>query len=90
MPVDNHLHIYATQMVMWVIMLISPTPGGSGIAELIFNDFLGVFLLAGLAPVLAVFWRLLSYYIYLIIGSIILPGWLLRVFRKQKKETENI
>ncbi len=83
MPVDNHFHIYATQMVMWVIMLISPTPGGSGIAEYIFNDFLKIFLVAGLAPVLAVIWRILSYYIYLIVGSIILPGWIQRVFRKK-------
>jgi len=82
MPVDNHLHIHATQMVMWVIMLISPTPGGSGVAELIFSDFLQVFLVAGLAPVLAVIWRILSYYVYLIVGSIILPGWLLRVLKK--------
>jgi glycosyltransferase 2 family protein len=84
MPVENHLHIYATQMVMWVIMLISPTPGGSGIAEYIFNNFLKVFLVAGLAPVLAVIWRIFSYYIYLIVGSIILPGWLGRVFKKPK------
>lgn len=83
MPVDNHFHIYATQMVMWIIMLISPTPGGSGIAEYIFNDFLKIFLVAGLAPVLAVIWRILSYYIYLIVGSIILPGWIQRVFRKK-------
>lgn len=89
MPVDNHLHIYATQLVMWVIMLISPTPGGSGIAELIFNDFLSIFLVTGLAPVLAVFWRILSYYIYLIAGSIILPGWVQRVFvRKLEDKVE--
>jgi glycosyltransferase 2 family protein len=89
MPVDNHLHIYATQMVMWVIMLISPTPGGSGLAELIFNDFLKVFLLAGLAPVLAVIWRMLSYYIYLVVGSIILPGWIQRVFKKKQIEQQD-
>ncbi len=82
MPVDSHLHIYATQMVMWVIMLISPTPGAAGLAELVFNDFLGIFLVAGFAPVLAVLWRIFSYYIYIIVGSIILPGWIARVFKK--------
>jgi glycosyltransferase 2 family protein len=84
LPVDNHLHIYATQLVMWVIMLISPTPGSSGVAELIFTDFLSPFLIVGLAPVLAVIWRLLSYYVYLIAGSLILPIWLRRVFSKTK------
>jgi len=85
MPVDSHLHIYAKQLIMWVIMLVSPTPGASGIAEFIFIDFLGVFIIAGFAPVLAVMWRLLSFYIYLIVGSIILPTWIKRVFAKEKK-----
>jgi len=83
LPVENHLHIYATQLVMWIIMLISPTPGGSGIAEFIFDGFLGNFLKDGLAPILALIWRILSYYIYLIVGSIILPIWMARVIKKQ-------
>jgi glycosyltransferase 2 family protein len=88
MPVNSHLHIYATQMVMWVIMLISPTPGAAGLAERVFNAFLKVFLVAGLAPVLAVLWRIFTYYIYLIVGSLILPGWISRVFKKhQSSET---
>jgi len=28
---------------MWIILLVSPTPGGSGIAEFVFSDFLGDF-----------------------------------------------
>lgn len=88
LPVDNHLHIYASQLVMWVIMLISPTPGSSGVAEIIFNDFLGPFIIVGLTPILGLFWRILSFYIYLIIGSLVLPVWLQKVFRKSKIETE--
>jgi len=88
LPVDNHLHIYASQLVMWVIMLISPTPGSSGVAEIIFNDFLSPFILLGLTPILGLFWRLLSFYIYLIVGSLVLPVWLHRVFKKSNTETE--
>ena len=79
LPVSDHLLIYGRQLVMWVIMLISPTPGGSGVAELAFSGFLGEFTL-GLAATFALLWRLISYYPYLFIGSFVLPNWLKRVY----------
>lgn len=82
LAVDQHLLIYARQLVMWVILLISPTPGGSGIAEFIFSDFLGEFITPGLAPALALLWRLLSFYPYIFIGVIILPAWIKRVYHR--------
>jgi len=78
----NHLLIYARQLVMWVILLISPTPGGSGVAEFMLPKFLGEFM-NGFGNEIALGWRLLSYYSYLIIGSIVLPVWLRRVYRKR-------
>jgi hypothetical protein len=33
----EHFLIYARQLVMWVIMLISPTPGSTGVAEVAFS-----------------------------------------------------
>jgi glycosyltransferase 2 family protein len=83
--VDEHLLIYARQLIMWVILLISPTPGGSGVAEFVFSDFLRQFIPLGLAPALALLWRIISFYPYLFIGAIILPGWLNRVYSKAKK-----
>jgi len=79
---ENFL-LFGRQLTMWIILLISPTPGGSGIAEYIFSDFLADFIgnEAWFAP-LALFWRLISYYPYLIIGVIILPIWLKRIFKK--------
>ena len=79
----EHFLLFGRQLSMWIILLISPTPGGSGIAEYIFSDFLGDFIAndAWSAP-LALFWRLISYYPYLIIGVIILPIWLKRIFKK--------
>ncbi len=82
-PVNQHFMIYAKQLVMWVIMLISPTPGGSGIAEIIFSDFLGEFIPVGASAALALLWRLISYYPYLFIGTLILPGWLKRVYSRK-------
>lgn len=83
---SDHFLIYGRQLSMWIILLVSPTPGGSGVAEYVFSDFLGDFISndAWYAP-LALFWRLISYYPYLIIGVIILPIWLQKVFRKEKK-----
>jgi uncharacterized protein (TIRG00374 family) len=78
--VDNHFLIYGRQLVMWVILLVSPTPGGAGIAEFAFQGFLADFTPLGFAVLLAVLWRLLSYYPYLIIGFVVLPNWLKRIY----------
>ncbi|MFH1118838.1 MAG: lysylphosphatidylglycerol synthase transmembrane domain-containing protein [Bacteroidota bacterium] len=80
---SENLFIYARQLMMWVIMLISPTPGGSGIAEYFFPIFLREYI-AGpsgdLTAIVALAWRLITYYPYLIIGAFILPFWLRRVY----------
>jgi len=72
----NDFVVYGKQVIMGIIILLSPTPGGSGLAEYMFTDFLGEFIAKGLAPTLSIIWRTLSYYPYLIIGAIILPRWI--------------
>ncbi len=86
-PISENLLIYARQLMMWVIMLVSPTPGGSGIAEYFFPVFLREFIAgkAGdLTTLVAFAWRLITYYPYLIIGAFILPFWLRRVYLGRK------
>ena len=57
--------------------MISPTPGGSGLSEYIFTEYYSDLVpFAGVALVIAFFWRIISYYVYLIIGAFIVPGWL--------------
>ncbi len=80
----DQLLIYARQLVMWVILLISPTPGGTGIAEFFFPVFLKEFIPDGLASVLALLWRFLTYYPYILIGVIVLPLWMKRIIKKNK------
>lgn len=75
-PMADQLLVFARQLSMWVILLISPTPGGSGIAEFAFSGFLNEFIPFGLVAILAILWRLISYYPYLFIGAVILPKWL--------------
>lgn len=80
---NDHILILGRQLVMWVIMLISPTPGGSGVAEVLFTSLLKDASIEELALVAAIVWRMVSYYPYLFIGSIIFPTWLKNTARKR-------
>jgi uncharacterized protein (TIRG00374 family) len=84
--VSDHFLVYARQLIMWVILLVSPTPGSSGVAEFSFSTLLGDIIPgeASTAFALALLWRLISYYPYLLIGVIIIPGWLRKVYKKKK------
>jgi uncharacterized protein (TIRG00374 family) len=82
-PGIDNIVAYAKQLVMWMIMLLSPTPGSSGVAEFAFYEFFGgsmvPFTVVGL---LAILWRLLTYFPYLFAGVITLPRWLIRTGKK--------
>ena len=90
--VKDHLLIFARQLVTWIMMIISPTPGGSGFAELILGRFISDAIEAdpeivgSLALAIAIIWRIISYYPYLIIGASIVPGWIQRKFVRQAKK----
>lgn len=86
--------ILARQFVIWVVLMVSPTPGGSGLSEWIFSEYYGDIVTSGaLVLILAIFWRLISYYVYLVIGAIIVPSWLRKALgmmrRNDKKATVN-
>ncbi len=73
----QNVEVFGKQFVLWLFMRMSPTPGGSGVAEYAFGELLSTFsgsaiLIAGLA----ILWRLISYFPYLFIGAILLPKWL--------------
>ena len=90
--VSDHFVIFARQLVMWIMMLVSPTPGGSGFAEVIFTRYLGDFIpvepvaLGTIAIAMAFIWRLATYYPYLLIGAIVLPKWIGSKFGKNSKK----
>lgn len=92
--VSDHFLIFARQLVMWIMMLVSPTPGGSGFAEFVFKRYLGEFIpvspavLGAIAIAMALVWRLATYYPYLIIGAILFPKWIRAKFI-QKNEQKN-
>lgn len=80
----NHLTIFARQIVMWITMLISPTPGSSGTAEFFFTQFFKE-MLGEYTFVSNIFWRLMTYYPYLLLGAFFLPKWIRRVFFVKKE-----
>ncbi len=73
----QQIQVFAKQFVLWMFLRVSPTPGGSGVAEWAFGTLLSEYsdsiVLLG---AMAVIWRLISYFPYLLIGSLILPKWL--------------
>lgn len=81
LSLEQHLLMVGRHLVMWLVMLVSPTPGSAGTAEYLFPaffaEFLGDYTFAG-----GLIWRLLSFYPYLIIGALILPNWIKRVLVK--------
>lgn len=92
--VTEHFLIFARQLVTWIMMIISPTPGGAGFAEVILGRYISDAIPADPAMIgsiglaMAIIWRIVSYYPYLIIGASIVPGWLQRKFvihRSKKK-----
>jgi uncharacterized membrane protein YbhN (UPF0104 family) len=85
----DQLEVFARQLVMWIMMLVSPTPGGSGFAEYVFKTFLsGPNLIpVGLVVVIALLWRFITYYVYLIVGVTVMPRWVKNKFGKDNKNS---
>lgn len=76
LPGSSPLLVFGRQFVVWVVLMVSPTPGGSGISEWLFANFYGDIIgNVGIAAVLALIWRLFSYYIYILTGVALLPAY---------------
>ena len=87
--VGDQFLLFARQLVMWIMMLVMPTPGGSGFAEYVFSTYcrdlieVPAALQLGAATLIALMWRGVTYYPYLAIGAVIFPRWIKRKFGKK-------
>jgi uncharacterized protein (TIRG00374 family) len=94
--INDHLLIFARQLVTWIMMIISPTPGGSGFAEIILGRYISDAIpvepvhAGSLALAVAIIWRIISYYPYLIIGASIIPGWIQDKFVRHSSGKEKL
>lgn len=86
-PAASGLLVFGRQFVVWVVLMISPTPGGSGVSEWLFTNYYGDLIGSlSVALVIAMVWRLLSYYIYLFTGACMAPSY----FRKKKNAKDSV
>ncbi len=75
--IGKQLLAFARQFILWIVMIVSPTPGGSGFSEYMFREYYADFFpMAGMVLVTAFVWRLITYYLYLTIGICVIPGWI--------------
>ncbi len=85
-PVNNHLLIYGRQIMLWMVMVLSPTPGGSGLTEIAFREYYNDLLLgSGTVLLIILIWRIITYYMYLLAGMIIIPRWIEKTFAIKHK-----
>ncbi|GET30676.1 lysylphosphatidylglycerol synthase transmembrane domain-containing protein [Prolixibacter sp. SD074] len=86
--IGQQIHIFARQLIMWIMMMVMPTPGGTGFSEVVFLQYMDVFIPTGFASLMAIIWRFVSYYPYLFIGAVILPGWIRKSFKRHHAPTK--
>ena len=83
--------LYSRLQAMFIIMAFSPTPGGAGFAESLFFPFLSDFISnVEVATVIALIWRLMSYYAYLAMGAVVVPNWIRKVFLKNREQKTEV
>ncbi len=83
----EHMLIISRNLIFWIVMLVAITPGGAGIVEMAFPSFFGSFL-GRFSSIVVVLYRLITYYPYLLLGSVFLPKWIAKVFGRIAKEDE--
>ena len=82
----HHFVMYSRAVAMYFITAFSPTPGGAGVAEYLFGGFFTDYIPASLGSLVALIWRLISYYPYLIAGAIIIPIWIRKLIIRRKRD----
>jgi glycosyltransferase 2 family protein len=90
MDVHREVLLYSRLQAMFIIMALSPSPGGAGIAEGLFPKLIVDFIpAASIATVVALIWRLISYYPYLALGAIVVPNWIRKVLFKNMQQQKS-
>lgn len=78
--------LYSRGEIMHSLAQFSPTPGGAGMVEYIFGGFYSDFIPKGITFIVALVWRIITYYPYLIIGAIIIPNWVRKIVNRKRLE----
>lgn len=82
-PLGAQPLVFARQLVLWIVMMVSPTPGGSGICEFVFSTYYSNMVNnPNVTLLITCIWRIITYYVYLMAGLCILPDWVKRYKRR--------
>jgi len=89
----HHLVVFARQLILWLFMVVSPTPGGSGVSEYAFKEYYSDIFSSRYSDsaiiLVTLIWRIISYYLYLLLGLLVIPNWIKKSFTKSTPEHEN-
>ncbi|MBC5774710.1 flippase-like domain-containing protein [Pontibacter sp. KCTC 32443] len=85
LSLSDHILIFSRNLIYKIVLFVSVTPGGAGFAELAFPAFFGVFI-GSFTTIIILLYRLLTYYLYLLIGAIVFPRWAARIFSKEASD----
>jgi glycosyltransferase 2 family protein len=85
----SQLVLFGRNVGIYVQTAFTPTPGASGFSEIMFSGMYSDYVPVGVALLIALVWRLISYYAYLFAGVIVVPNWIRKVM-KRRKEMRNL
>jgi len=75
-PGADQLTVSGRQFIVWALLTFTPTPGGSGVSEMLFKTYYSDIVFGPIMMILAIIWRIFTYYVYLLIGFCMIPTFL--------------
>lgn len=87
-PEADQLTVLARQFIVWGLLIFIPTPGGSGVSEMLFKTYYSDMVGGPLLAMLAIIWRVLTYYVFLLAGVLLIPSYLKLSSHKTRPENE--
>lgn len=72
-PEADQLTVLGRQFIVWALLTFTPTPGGSGVSEMLFKTYYSDIVYGPIMMLLAIIWRIFTYYVYLFIGFCMIP-----------------
>ncbi|MBD5258308.1 MAG: flippase-like domain-containing protein [Barnesiella sp.] len=72
-PEADQITVLGRQFIVWALLTFTPTPGGSGVSEMLFKTYYADIVFGPMLMVLAIVWRIFTYYVYLLIGICMIP-----------------
>jgi uncharacterized protein (TIRG00374 family) len=86
LSLNDHITLFSRNLIYKIVLFVSVTPGAAGFAEIAFPAFFGVFI-GSFTTIVILLYRLLTYYLYLVVGALVFPRWAAIVFAKEKEDS---